>query len=265
VSERGGADDAARELEDAVEAEQQAAEQRALWMREMGMTAFTPSRDSIRKRLVAERRKAEEAELRDLQRRKLRNELAEPEVAAEPKARRGPGRAGKEYRAVYALIPAKHRLPLLWLDWSGARVGSVDKLLVGDYDQLRRRIRLRKAITKMRRALWVELPDVLAEAIEATLPHPRFRDLEARLFPETGADALRTAVTKACASAAVPHWSPHDLRHRRISLLHLRGVPWARIGEFVGQRNLAVTANTYTHVLVDEAELDYGELLARAG
>jgi integrase len=58
--------------------------------------------------------------------------------------------------------------------------------------------------------------------------------------------------------------APHDLRHRRISLLHLRGVPWARIGEFVGQRNLSVTADTYTHVLVDERELDYAKLLARA-
>jgi hypothetical protein len=46
-------------------------------------------------------------------------------------------------------------------------------------------------------------------------------------------------------------------------LLHLRGVPWARIGEQVGQRNLAVTANTYTHVLTDESELDYQALLAR--
>jgi integrase len=35
----------------------------------------------------------------------------------------------------------------------------------------------------------------------------------------------------------------------------------ARIGELVGQRDLAVTANTYTHVLVDEIELDYAELL----
>ena len=60
----------------------------------------------------------------------------------------------------------------------------------------------------------------------------------------------------------VPLWSPHDLRHRRISLLHLRGVPWARIGEFVGQRNLSVTANIYTHVLLDEAELEYGRLIA---
>ena len=38
-------------------------------------------------------------------------------------------------------------------------------------------------------------------------------------------------------------------------------MPWARIGEFVGQRNLAVTANTYTHVLLDETELDYAAML----
>jgi hypothetical protein len=43
----------------------------------------------------------------------------------------------------------------------------------------------------------------------------------------------------------------------------LCGEPWARIGEFVGQRNLSVTADIYTHVLVDEAELDYRSLLAR--
>ena len=36
----------------------------------------------------------------------------------------------------------------------------------------------------------------------------------------------------------------------------------AKIGEWVGQRNLAVTANTYTHVLADETELDYTSLLA---
>jgi hypothetical protein len=30
----------------------------------------------------------------------------------------------------------------------------------------------------------------------------------------------------------------------------------------VGERDLSVTANTYTHVLVDEVELDYAELLS---
>ena len=60
-----------------------------------------------------------------------------------------------------------------------------------------------------------------------------------------------------------PPWScPRaDLRHRRVSLLHLGGMPSARIGEFVGQKNLAVTANMYTHVLTDTTELDYASLL----
>jgi integrase len=79
---------------------------------------------------------------------------------------------------------------------------------------------------------------------------------------DSGADALRTSIAKACKAAGVPLWSRHDLRHRRISLLHLRGVPWARIGEFVGQRSLSVTADTYTHVLTDEREIDYRALLA---
>jgi integrase len=164
--------------------------------------------------------------------------------------------------AVYRLLPSRHRLALLFLDWSGARVGAIDLTLVGDYDEPRRRVRLRTATTKTRRALWIDLPPVLAEAIEGTLPHRRFRDPEARLFADSGADALRTAIAKACKAAGVPLWSPHDLRHRRISLLHLRGVPWARIGEFVGQRSLSVTADTYTHVLTDEREIDYRALLA---
>jgi len=166
-----------------------------------------------------------------------------------------------DVETVFRRIPAKHRLALLWLDWSGARVSSVDHTLVGDYDESRRRIRLRAATTKTRRALWVELHPALAEAIEASLPHRRFRDPEARLFADSGADALRTAIAKACKAEGIPLWSPHDLRHRRISLLHLRGVPWARIAEFVGQRDLTVTANTYSHVLVDEAELDYRRML----
>jgi integrase len=109
--------------------------------------------------------------------------------------------------------------------------------------------------------LWVELHPSIAAAVEGALPHRKFRDPEARLFQESGADALRTAIAKACKAEGVPPFSPHDLRHRRISLLHARGWSWARIGQLVGQRNLAVTANTYTHVLVDETELDYEELL----
>ena len=36
---------------------------------------------------------------------------------------------------------------------------------------------------------------------------------------------------------------------------------WAEIARFVGQRKLSVTADTYTHVLVDGTELDYEGML----
>jgi len=162
---------------------------------------------------------------------------------------------------VYRLLPSRHRLAFLWLDWSGARVSSVDLTLVGDYDEPRRRVRLRAATTKTRKALWVELHPVIAAALEEQLGPREDRDPEARLFAGSSADALRTSIAKACKAAGVPLFSPHDLRHRRISLLHLRGVPWARIGEFVGQHNLSVTADVYSHVLADERELDYAEFL----
>jgi hypothetical protein len=45
-------------------------------------------------------------------------------------------------------------------------------------------------------------------------------------------------------------------------LQHLAGVPWARIGEAFGQRSLRVTGDTYSHALVDEAKLDYEQLLS---
>jgi integrase len=163
--------------------------------------------------------------------------------------------------AVFRLLNSDERLKALWLDWSGARVASVDKLTVGDYDERHRRVRVRASTTKNKMPLWIDLPAALADAIEATLPPREDRDLAARLFQGENSDALRTAIGRACKAAGVPLWSPHDLRHRRISLLHDQGKSWARIAEFVGQRSLKVTADTYTHVLTDGRELDYAALL----
>jgi hypothetical protein len=61
--------------------------------------------------------------------------------------------SAEHVEAVFRLLPSKHRLPLLWLDWSGARVSSIDLTLVGDYDEPRRRVRLRAATMKRRKAL----------------------------------------------------------------------------------------------------------------
>jgi hypothetical protein len=43
-----------------------------------------------------------------------------------------------------------------------------------------------------------------------------------------------------------------------------QGWSWARIGERVGRRDLKVLADTYTHVLIDETEVDYAALLSDA-
>ena len=43
------------------------------------------------------------------------------------------------------------------------------------------------------------------------------------------------------------------------------GETWALIGARVGQRSLSVTADTYTHVLLDDCELDHGRLIAEVG
>jgi integrase len=163
--------------------------------------------------------------------------------------------------AVLALVPSAYRLPLVVLDATGMRVGELEALTWGDVDEPRGRWRVSAAVTKTNRPRWVTPPADVFAAVVALVPRED-RELGALVFEGFAATRLRTAIGRACRAAGVPLFSPHDLRHRRISLLHLGGAPWARIGEAMGQRSLAVTADTYTHVLTDERELDYAELLA---
>jgi integrase len=162
--------------------------------------------------------------------------------------------------AVHALLPSRYRLPLLVLDATGMRLGELERLAWGDVDEPRVRWRVSQAVSKTGRGRWVHVAPTLFEAVLELVPRED-RTPERRVFQGFGGDRFRTAIARACTAAGVPGFSPHDLRHRRISLEHLRGVPWARIGELVGQRNLAVTANTYTHVLTDETEPGYERLL----
>jgi integrase len=162
--------------------------------------------------------------------------------------------------AVHALLPTKYKLPLLVLDASGMRVGELEHLTWGDVDEPRGRWRVSQVVSKTGRARWVSVPPVLFEAVCALVPRDD-RVPERPVFQGFGADRFRAAIGRSCTASGTPTFSPHDLRHRRISLLHLGGVPWARIGEHVGQRSVAITADTYSHVLADEAEVDYGRVI----
>lgn len=163
--------------------------------------------------------------------------------------------------AVCRLLPGRYRLPLLVLDATGMRVGELEQLVWGDVDEPRGRWRVSATSSKTGAARWVNPPTVLFEAVTALVARDD-RTPERRLFQGFGADRFRTALTRAATAAAVPAFSPHDLRHRRVSLLHLGGMPWARIGELVGHGDLVTTARTYTHVVADEREIDHTTMLA---
>jgi integrase len=167
--------------------------------------------------------------------------------------------SAEHVEAVVRLLSRRYQLPVLVLDATGMRIGELEALLWGDVDEPRGRWRF--ATSKTGRPRWVAPPALLLEAVLALCPRED-RHPNRRVFEGVTSERLRTALARACTAAAVPAFSPHDLRHRRVSLLHLGGMPWARIGELMGHDDLVTTARTYTHVVVDERELDYSELLA---
>jgi integrase len=160
------------------------------------------------------------------------------------------------------LLRREYLLALLVLDETGVRVGELEAATIGDLDESRPAWLIRAAVAKTRRSRWAYLPADLFEALLEQLPAREDRDPAAPLFSGVTAERLRMAIGRACRDAGVPHFSPHDLRHRRISLLHRQGVSWAEIGERAGQRSKLVTADRYTHVLVDSREVDRAKLLA---
>jgi integrase len=167
----------------------------------------------------------------------------------------------RDVLAVHGLLPPRYRLPLLVLDATGMRVGELETLAWGDVDERRRRWRIRSSETKTRAARWVSPPPNVFAAVAALCPRDD-RVPDRPVFGGFGSDRFRTAITRACTAAGIASFSPHDLRHRRVSLLNAQGIPWARIGEAVGHADLVTTARTYTHVLVSEDELDYAKLLS---
>jgi integrase len=158
------------------------------------------------------------------------------------------------------LAPA-YRFALAVLDATGCRVGEFEAARIADLDESRHAWLVRAAVSKTRRARWVYLPDDLWSTLLEQLPAREDRDPTTCLFRDATADRLRTAIGRACKAAGVPHFSPHSLRHRRISLLHKQGLSWAEIGELAGQRSRVVTADTYSHALVEPREIDRTALL----
>lgn len=67
-------------------------------------------------------------------------------------------------------------------------------------------------------------------------------------------DSIRNALQRACKSAGVPRFTPHDLRHRWITRLILRGVPVTQVAAWAGHKQPSMTTDVYGAVLCDVEE-----------
>ena len=77
------------------------------------------------------------------------------------------------------------------------------------------------------------MPEWLMDAIEDTCPLED-RVPDRKVFQGLQVSAARQAMTRACNSAKIPHYPPHDLRHRRLTLWHQAAVPARELAERAG-------------------------------
>ncbi len=169
----------------------------------------------------------------------------------------------KQFLAVLERLSDRWVLPLIVLEQVGMRSSEAATLAWGDVDVAENRFRLRAARTKTRRARWVQVPEWLMTAIAATCPLED-RTAERKVFGGYTRGAARNAVARACVVAEVPHFHPHDLRHRRISLWHQQGIPVKAISDRVGHARASMTLDTYSHVMpLDEVGIEQFETLLR--
>jgi len=163
--------------------------------------------------------------------------------------------------AALRAVARRYRLPLLLLEATGMRVGELEALRWADVDEAALRWRVSAATAKTQRARWVQVPADLFALVLELVPRED-RDPDAAVFPWVEQARLRTELGRACKATGTPRFGLHDLRHRRLSLWHHQGVPVATAAARAGHARPSVTLDTYSHVLVDDREVDRAAVLA---
>jgi len=149
--------------------------------------------------------------------------------------------------AILERVPRKLVLPLIVLELTGMRIGELVSLAWGDVDVAGNRFRLSRRNVKTRRPRWVQLPGWLMEAIADTVA-PEDRTETRRVF-QTSESTIRQAMARACRTAGIPLYSPHDLRHRRASLWHGQGLTVAEMKQRGGWAKGEIALDVYSHVM----------------
>jgi integrase len=154
----------------------------------------------------------------------------------------------EHFLAIVDKLLPRWRLFFITIEQGGLRIGEACALRWADVDVAGRRLRLPRSATKTGTSRWVQLPAWLMEALEATCPLED-RVPERNVFQGLNYSAARQAMSRACLLAKIPNYTPHDLRHRRISLWHQSGVPARELAERAGHSKPSMSLDVYTHVM----------------
>jgi integrase len=150
--------------------------------------------------------------------------------------------------AILDKLGKRWRLMFVTIEQGGLRVGEAVQMRWGDVDAAGLRLRLPRSATKRDQARWVYLPEWLMQLIEDTCPLED-RTPERRVFQGITEASFYQAMKRACATARVPHYSPHDLRHRRITVWHQSGVVARELAERAGHSRPSMSLDVYSHVM----------------
>ena len=71
------------------------------------------------------------------------------------------------------------------------------------------------------------------------------------MLPGFTPSGAKNAMQRACQSAGIAHFHPHDLRHRYASVKIAEGVPVTQVAAQLGHSRNSLTLDTYSHVLLD--------------
>src|SRR5439155_24295128 len=83
----------------------------------------------------------------------------------------------------------------------------------------------------------------------AALCPPEDRTPDRRVFMGLTESGVRDAMRRACTAAQIPHYHPHDLRHRRATIWHHAGMPARELAHRGGWSRATVPLEVYAHVM----------------
>jgi integrase len=157
--------------------------------------------------------------------------------------------SGEHVAAMLRCLSPRYQLAFVLIEQTGLRVGELAALTWGDVDAIGSRLRVYRGKTRAARRMAVVPPWLMSE-VERLLPRedrqegaPVFRGFERR--------AAATALARACKAAGVPHYHPHELRHRFASLQIARNVPRTEIAAQLGHSRIS-QLDVYAHVILNE-------------